>query len=440
MPGILLATAYTCLFLLLMRRMRFFNGIPGLPWHHLSYLFILKILAGMVLWAIYTYVYPDRQAADIFKFYDDGLVMFSALPERPVDYLQMVFGIRNDTPYFSEEYYMRMNNWFRQYESNVYNDAHTVIRYNAAVRLFSFGEYHVHTVVSAFLALTGMTGIYRIFVHRLPGRERALMISIFLLPSVLLWTSGVIKESLLFFGLGIMLHQVFRLMDGRISMIGILVLAASLVLNFYLKFYVLMSLLPALLLYAITRRRKPWSIPIWALLVYAGGILLALNIHMIRPGFDVLGLLALKQRDFIGLAQGTHAGSFVMPPRLDPDLLSFIMHAPYALYITLLGPMIHFQGALGSISAMENVLVVSAMVIMLLYSRPWAQVDRPLVISLFAYILLLALVIGWTTPVIGAIVRYRTPLLPFLLIMALLLFDHTRAISRWPVLKHIISA
>ncbi len=439
MTGILLATGYTCLLLALIRQMRFFSTVPGLPPDRIGSIFILKILAGTALWWIYTYLYPDRAVADVFKYFDDSAIMFSALAERPKDYVQMLFGIRNDTPYFSEMYYMKMNNWFRMYESNVYNDAHTVIRFNALVRLFSFGEFHVHTVVSAFLSLSGMVGIHRTFADRLPGRERLLAIVIFLLPSLLLWASGVIKESLLFFGLGVLLYQV-RSFKQRISVGRIILLLASVILLFYLKVYVLLCLLPALMLYLLSRDRRPQWVAFWAVMIYGAGILLAMNFQKLAPGFDILWLLAQKQKDFIGLAQATASGSFVMPPLLEPRIESFILNIPYALYITFFGPMIHFSGVLGLLSAIENALIIAMVVLLFLYSRPWRSLDRLLIIGLVAYVVLLALIIGWTTPVMGAIVRYRTPLLPFLLIIGLLMFDHQRFIARWPGMKRFISA
>lgn len=73
-------------------------------------------------------------------------------------------------------------------------------------------------------------------------------------------------------------------------------------------------------------------------------------------------------------------------------------------------------------------------------SVPFASVDRGLLTSLLAFVILMALVIGWTTPVMGAIVRYRTPALPFLLIAGLLVLDHRRLLTRWPGLKPILSA
>ncbi len=440
MQGILLALLYIALLIAIMRRMRFFNSVEALKWQHIAGIFVLKVAAGTLLWAIYTVIYPDRLTADIFKFYDDSAVMFSALPGRPRDYLQMLFGIQNDTPYFTEEYYRKMNNWFRQYESEVHNDAHTVIRFNALVRLISFGEFHVHTVIAAFLSTTGMVAIYRTFVKKLPGRERLLMIAIFLLPSVLFWASGVIKESLLFFGLGILIHQVFRSIEKRNNAAGLIALFFSVILLFYLKIYVLLSLVPALLLWAWSRNGTSIAIAWKAVVIYGSGIVLALSIHHLIPGFDVIGLIALKQKDFIGLATSVDSGSFVQPPLITPDPLSLLINAPYAIYITLIGPLIHFTGTFGAIAALENFLIISAFVFLLVYAKPWRSVDRPLVISLIGYCVLLALVIGWTTPVMGAIVRYRTPLLPFLLIIALLLFDHQRFIRQWPSLKRFISA
>ncbi|MCB0765389.1 MAG: hypothetical protein KDB84_11825, partial [Flavobacteriales bacterium] len=379
--------------------------------------------------------------ADIFKYFDDSAVMFDALRERPLDYFRMVLGIGNDTTWFTERYYMSMNNWFRQFESNLYNDAHTIIRFNAVVRIISFGEFHVHTVIAAFLSLTGMVGMYRAFVGFLKGRERALIIAVFLLPSVLFWASGVIKESLLFFGLGMVVHQVMRMIGGRITPLGIAVLVLCAVLLFFLKFYVLLSLVPALVLYAWCRRRPkydPWAL---ALVVYGCALLLVLSTPYLIPGLDILQVVAAKQQDFIGLVREMGSGSFVMPPRLEPDLLSFVKLAPYALYITLLGPLVHATpGLLGMFAAVENVGLLLFLVVCSIHRQRARNHHRDLLLALFLYVILLSLVIGWTSPVMGAVVRYRTPVLPFLMIWGLLLVDTERLFARWPRLRPYLSA
>ncbi len=441
MSGILLAIGYTALLLYFMRRAPFFSKAEGLPFGGVAGIFLLKILAGTALWAIYTWVYTDRAYADIFKYFDDSAVMFSALPDRPMDFVKMLFSISNDKPYFDEHYYKVMNHWYREYESNMHNDAHTIIRFNAALRLISFGEFHVHTVFAAFLSLTGTVALYRAFVDFLPGRERLLAIAVFLIPSVLFWGSGVIKESLLFFGLGILLWQWFKLLSNEMTPMGILLIAGASVLLFHLKFYVIASLVPGLAMLFLERfaRRVPFALR--TALVLFGTVWLALNLHHFLPGFNVLEILAVKQRDFIGLAQATNAGSFVMPDRLTPTLGSFIVQAPHALFMTLLGPLFHpSSGAFGLVAIVENSVILLAVVMMLFYRLPSRSVDHILLTALLSYIIALALVIGWTTPVMGALVRYRVPLLPFVLIAASLILDHRKLLARWPSLKPFISA
>ncbi|HNA33060.1 MAG TPA: hypothetical protein PL106_08045, partial [Flavobacteriales bacterium] len=196
MTGLLLALAYASLFLYAIRKVPFFSA-PGLPRRWIGAFLLLKIVAGTALWYVYTYVHTDRATADIYRFFDDGNIMFRALPEHPLDYLRMITGIGNDQKRFDVNYYQVMNNWYRQYEGNLYNDAHTMIRFNAFVRLFSFGHYHVHTVFICFFCTIGLVALYRAFAPLLPGHERAWSLTLFVLPSVLFWTSGVLKEALL---------------------------------------------------------------------------------------------------------------------------------------------------------------------------------------------------------------------------------------------------
>jgi len=89
------------------------------------------ILFGVALWWIYTYYYPDRSTADIFKYFDDSKVMYDALWKHPADYFKMLFAIGNDNAYFDSNYYSHMNYWYREFDNKIYNDSHTIIRFNA---------------------------------------------------------------------------------------------------------------------------------------------------------------------------------------------------------------------------------------------------------------------------------------------------------------------
>ncbi len=430
MLGAILASGYTALFLFVIRRSSFFTA-TGLPKRTIGLLFLLKIAAGTVLWYIYTYKYTDRATADIYRYFDDGNILFRAMPDHPVDYVRMLLGIGNNKPYFDSGYYRVMHNWYRQFESNMYNDAHTMIRFNAFVRLFSFGYYQVHTVFANFLSLIGLVALYRSFVPWLKGHERTLMIALFLLPSALFWGSGVIKEALLFLGLGLFLLSATRSLRNGWRPLEIIALVFSTLLLFFLKFYVLLSLFPALCAFiwcTRTKGRAPW---LKYAITYGVFIALGLNSERIIPRFDILEALWVKQRDFIGMATGVKAGSLVLTVPLEPNALSFLSQAPHALYMTFLSPLTTWNnGALGFVSALENIALIAMVLLAFRWRRGWAEVDKPLLLFCLGYCVLLALVIGWTTPVIGALVRYRVPLLPFLMMAAMTIADPKKI--PWP--------
>ena len=241
----ILTLAYTVVFIIILWKVPFFRA-EGLSKKTVSAIFILKILAGICMSLIYTYYYKDRATADIFKYFDDSKVMFDALFKKPLDYLSMMTGIGNDSKYFSDHYYKLMNNWFRVYESNIYNESHTIIRFNAFVRLFSFGYYNVHTVFICFLSLTGLVGLYKTAINSIRNKNKELLFGIFLLPSVLFWGSGVMKEGMLFFAMGMMIYHFARI-TVKFNLISLFWIIVTLILMFFTKFYVFIIAVPILI-------------------------------------------------------------------------------------------------------------------------------------------------------------------------------------------------
>jgi hypothetical protein len=53
-------------------------------------------------------------------------------------------------------------------------------------------------------------------------------------------------------------------------------------------------------------------------------------------------------------------------------------------------------------------------------------VNVPLLLFAISFVVLLALIIGWSIPIVGAMLRYRIPLLPFVALIWLLIADPAR--------------
>jgi hypothetical protein len=90
---------------------------------------------------------------------------------------------------------------------------------------------------------------------------------------------------------------------------------------------------------------------------------------------------------------------------------------------------------MGLASALENIAIVALLTWLIARRKDWGKVDQAFVLYCLSFCLLLGLVVGWTTPVMGAVVRYRVPLLPFLFYAALAVTDIDRLLRRWPWLR-----
>lgn len=315
---ILLVTAYASLFIFLIAKMKFFD-CEGISRRAIQGVFILKILFGILLYLVYTFYYTDRSTADIYKYFDDSKVMFDALFTKPQDYFQMLFGIGNDTPHF-DVYYNQMNHWYREYDSNLYNDSHTIIRFNSVIRLFSMSVYNVHTVFMCFISLLGLTAIYKTFITVMKEKSLLLFGAVFLIPSVLFWGSGVLKEGLLFFGLGFLVYYSHKLIRGEWNLKSIFWILFSIVLLALTKFYVAIAVIPALIANYWIEKTGNRNV----LLKYIASYVLLFSIGL--SATNSLQVLVQKQKDFINLANGGTYLQRITVEKTDTVYIASVMH------------------------------------------------------------------------------------------------------------------
>ncbi len=451
--------------------------------------FLLKVLAGFGLTYIYTCYYTDRSTADIYKYYDDAKIMYNALYEHPADYFKMLFGVGNDNAYFDSHYYAKMNHWCRRYDFGTYNDNHTIIRFNALVMLIAFGSFHVHTVLMCFVSFLGLSALYKSFCQYFPDKKNFIYAAVFLVPSVVFWGSGVLKEGILLFATGFLVYTFFQVFIFRKFTLWYLVLfCLSVVLQLVNKNYLLLALCPPLLCYFMVQYFRIRKIIFFFFIAH--GIVFITGYGLLQlMNKAPLQSLVNKRRDFINLSHGgifvmndkvlirvdperktyldtlgnDHfrmkagssymywrldnfndtlyisnsadtsvynlvwdlpvAGSALKVSQLEPHLFSFFKHIPEALYISFLQPLIYTAGTYPEkMAALENIGILFCLFIGLIFTSR-NKVDVSWLMLCGWYVLILYLIIGFTTPVAGAIVRYKVPALPFLLLMAVNLAD-----------------
>lgn len=417
------------LFCWIFKKWRFFNT-SGIQTRFLYTAFTLKFLASLLLVYIYSNFYTERSEADIFKYFDDSAVIFGALLENPLDFIKLMLGYGTDSDYFFDRYFIHMNNWDRAYDSNVYNDSHTIIKFNAFIRLFSMGVYEVHSLFFCMFSMIGIVAIYKTVQKYFENLKLILQLTLLYLPSFFIWTSGVLKEGILLMAIGLMFYAAHVILENKINKKALFLILLTLFLMMYLKFYVLLAFIPSIVSFTIAH-----YLPRKKLLVYSGVVMLftfaAFNAKYIPPHVDFVKVLERKQQDFKRLAEWQNAGSEFELTSIEPHFWGIVKVVPEGLFNCFTRPLPWKAKSIIYYPAIfENILIL-----MLLIGCLLAVINKEvyfktnalnLLLFCFVFTFLLFTIIGITTPVAGALVRYKVPALPFLTLGLLYLLQNSK--------------
>ena len=343
------------------------------------------------------------------------------------------FGLDFNEAYFNQ-YYQQMTFWTRGASSGSISDSHVIIRFNALARVFSFGYFYVHVIFINFLSLVGLTAIYRFFRSTIKGLERLGFLLIVLFPSVLFWGSGLLKEGLILFSIGIILYHTRRLFE-RFNILSILMLILGLIITFFSKAYILPVLIFPLIIYFINKnfdRIKPY-------LSYGIGVIAILLYLVISSGtkYDPGNQIVSKQQDFIALSDTVQTGSKFEINEIN-STNSLLRNVPNAWLNTMVRPYIwETDSILVKMSSIENILFLAYFIFCLVFIRIPLSDSNAFLYCLFFSLGLLAIV-GLITPIFGAIVRYKIPAIPFLLLASTMLINTNKLFKLFPFLKKIL--
>lgn len=387
--------------------------------------FFLKIIAGTVMILIYTWFYIDRSTADIFKYFDDSKIMFDALRTSPVDFFKMLTGVDSKSPSLFK-YYSKMIAWD---DSDImYNDNRIMIRFNCIMRFISFGNYYIHMVVMCFITLYGLTCLFRLFASEVKDKYFGIFCAVMLMPSVLFWGSGVLKDSVMLFATGMFLYNLNKVSTNSALLGNKILFVIGFLLMVFVKPYVLAVMMPCLFMIIFIKRKPQRNINRLSTWIVVYGIYVGLiYISKYFSQINVVELISLKQHQFMSLAIAVDSGSVVPIPELSTTM-SLIAAVPNALFNIFFRPFI-FESLSPVIllAASENILILITALICVLKMKLQNCYVTPWFFFSMLFVPVLYCLIGLIVPVAGALVRYKTIALPFLMTAFVILIDKSES-------------
>lgn len=424
--------------------------------------FAIKLMVALLL-----YYFPYDTMIDSPAYMRDSEVFSRVIYSHPGDFLRLFLGF-GDVQQLNELYLSETTYWSHD-KGWIFSDTRNVIRINTIFQWLSFHNPLVVLLFNAVLALFGLKLIFLGIQKVTNYKPNLLFILLFFLPSTLLWTANIMKENYMLLGLGLVLYFWFKGKKNAITNIG---LAIGFLILLLFKPYVAVALFLFWFLFkvcTIQPLRWRWFVCVNTLLIgivcislslksattfiskkqhdfiqlsegglwlqYENGLARVVDLDepkvivyehddqnfyaqfsdTIRAEYRVHGQathqieLHPQKEDWYVYHNLPKSGSHIPITPINNHWQQLLKNIPQALCNVFLRPYPNDppKSKIKWYFVLENLMIWSIIVWGLWGFRKSKL--KSLAFTLFGAALLIALFIGWTTPVLGAIVRYKLP-------------------------------
>jgi hypothetical protein len=464
-------------------------SIPDLyPWT-ISIAFALKVGMALCFLFVYTQVLGHGTLSeDAGVFMRESQMLHQVFWESPLTYFKFLTGIGETQPLI-ETYLPETTHWDVGAQSLI-NDNKNILRAHSLIHFISFNSEVIHAMICCIIGLIGVKQLYITVQPMIKLRKEIVFWALLLLPSLFFWTSSILKEPFMLLGFGLFLRGV--LADIPLRKKWLLGIAGGLLLLGF-KPYVFFMLIPMLLFFGIVRllprfkivgallillgffaisyslfpgprdkaihtiSRKQFDfvqVGRGGLHVYADSLFYYFKtdqISALNQDHDTVWLkhdidakilklgeisdpipirLKADGARWIKYFENTQSDGFIAVTAINNSFTQLLKNIPEALYHSLIRPLPGDPGgALNWVAFLETLLLFSALIWAIVQRKKLTQIERVRIVGLLLFAVLLSLIIGWTTPVLGAIARYRIPVYVALLIVAGILYDPSKKVK-----------
>ena len=339
------------------------------------------------------------------------------------------------------------------------NDANfMVIRLDALFSFITFGSYPAISLIFAAIAFSGLWKLFLFFYEQYPKMHKRFAVAILFFPTVVFWSSGVLKDTLCIAAIGWITYALYEMLCRKKAILkNLLILFVFGYLLAIVKVYILLAYVPFFVLFIILKN--------------IGGVKNNFLRYLLAPSLIVLSIFAFtKLLDTFtnelgayavsdvtqsitnlnkGLEQRTGqddaASNFNLGAPFDGSFRGLVKLAPYAIGATFFRPFIWETTKVSQLlAALESLILMFFTLYILLKAGIVTCIKLiltdPLIMYCFLFSLVFALFVGASTLNFGTLVRYKIPCLPFYAISLFLIFEKVKERSFRKSLNEICPA
>ncbi|MBK8487094.1 MAG: hypothetical protein IPL48_04825 [Bacteroidetes bacterium] len=245
MPVWIMPLVYTLLSLWIIRKAKFFQ--TNIAKNFISAAFIFKVILGLANYFIWVHVIGR---GDSINYIHDADMIYGTLFTDPMHYLQLTFGYGTTNVY--PEYLRYISDPLKYSWDSV---EYTMVRINSILYVFTFGNAWANIVILCFGFFSVAIALFKFLSSRFPEKIWLFFIVIFCIPSITIWSSGLLKEGFALAIFSLLIIQFYKLQE-YITTKTIVIIVVLFFSMFFIREYVVLLFIPNLILWLIARRNK----------------------------------------------------------------------------------------------------------------------------------------------------------------------------------------
>lgn len=298
------------------------------------------------------------------------------------------------------------------------------------ISYFSFGRFLIISMVFATLAYTGMIKMLETFTDLMPEWHERIAFIVLFFPSVAVYGSGILKDTLCITALGWLIYYCHKLFVKKIFKFSYLfIILFCIIIIAVIKVYIIAAFIVPLFLYIMLSMlkkienvflRRIMQPLVFGLMVLVY-IIFSQQIDASLGGYaseTIFKTVTEQQNAYKELQE--ESGSFFEMAPMEQSLAGFIKKIPEGITATLFRPFIwESKKIIMLFSALESLFILLFTLYVLFkvgivkfFSSIFSD---PFIFLCIMFSLLFAALVGVSTLNFGTLARYRIPIIPFYL-------------------------
>ncbi|MDB5258390.1 MAG: hypothetical protein JWM14_3085 [Chitinophagaceae bacterium] len=411
---ILLIVLHICFLLFYLYVQQLFEkDKPLYSWFYTT--LVIKVLSGLAMGALYLYYYTPSDLTAAYSNVSRFAVLFYSDNQKFIDIYVHNALAANDEVSFVDLHTNAPRLWF-------------FVKLIVPLGILIDNYWMLNVYISIF-SFMGLWNLANRIVSIFPISKTAVVIAFLLFPSVVFWSSGLIKESVLLgsigFSMSFYLKWVYERRRPEIVELIIFILALWIIWN--VKYYVF-SILFFLMITHFAHRMVVYAFP-WLkeyrvhriVIYYLVLANLGLSAGWIHPNLSIENLYNALHQNYIDTLILSNNQNVFHLNQFDKGEWGMLWDLPKALICGMFGPFVNTgKGWIAWLAVIENyvLLLVVAYFLVDQTRKKWKgwTMEHLIVVN---YIILMAAFLSFASPNWGTLIRYKVVYMPLLLLLLL---------------------